>query len=173
VRTAADPRALAAGVREAIWQVDSEVPVPRMRTLEEVLSDSVAQARFQMLLVAVFAAAALALAGFGIYGVVSYAVTRRRTEMGIRMALGAGAAGVLRMVLWQGMRPVLAGLALGVALALAAGRVLHSFLFQVSPRDPVTVSAVALVLLAVAAVAAVLPARRATRVDPMGALRFE
>jgi len=173
VRTAMDPRGIAAGVREAIRQVDADVPVPEMKTMREVMSDSVAQRRFQMMLVMLFAGAALALAGFGIYGVVSYSVTRRRTEMGIRMALGAGAAGLERMVLWQGMRPVVAGLAVGIAGALAAGRVLSSLLFQVSARDPMTIGGVALVLLLVSALAALLPARQATRVDPMTALRFE
>ena len=173
VRTAMDPRGIAAGVREAIRQVDADVPVPEMQTLQEVMLDSVAQRRFQMTLVMLFAGAALALAGFGIYGVVSYSVARRRMEMGIRMALGAGAAGLQRMVLWQGIRPVVAGLAVGIAGALAAGRILSSLLFQVSARDPLIIGGVALVLLAVSVVAALAPARRATRVDPMIALRFE
>lgn len=173
LRTAMDPRAVAAGVREAIRQINPDVPVPRMRTMRQVMSGSVAPRRFQMMLVMSFAAAALVLAGFGIYGMVSYSVTRRRTEMGIRMALGAGAPGLRRMVLWQGIRPVVAGLAAGIALALAAGRILSSLLFQVSARDPLTIAAVALVLLLVSIAAAALPARRATRVDPITALRFE
>ena len=173
VRTAMDPRGIAAGLRVAIHQVDADVPVPEMQTLQEVMSDSVAQRRFQAMLVMLFAAAALALAGFGIYGVVSYSVTRRRTEMGIRMALGAGTGGLQRMVLWQGIRPVVAGLAVGIVGALAAGRILSSLLFQVSPRDPLTIGGVAVVLLAVSVIAALAPARRATRVDPMKALRFE
>jgi len=173
VRSAMDPRGVAAGLRQAIRQVDADVPIPEMQTLQEVMSDSVAQRRFQMTLVMLFAAAALALAGFGIYGVVSYSVARRRTEMGIRMALGAGAGGLQRMVLWQGIRPVVAGLLVGIAAALAAGRILSSLLFQVSARDPLTIGAVAVVLLAVSAAAALVPARRATRVDPMKALRFE
>ncbi len=173
VRTTMDPRGIAAGVREAIHQVDADVPVPKMQTLEEVMANSVAQRRFQMMLVMLFAAAALALAGFGIYGVVSYSVARRRTEMGIRLALGADTGGLQRMVLWQGIRPVVAGLAVGIAGALAAGRILSSLLFQVSARDPLTIGGVALVPLAVSVVAALAPARRATRVDPMNALRFE
>ena len=173
LRSAMDPRGIAAGVRAAIHQVDADVPVPQMETLQEVMSDSVAQRRFQMTLVMLFAAAALALAGFGIYGVVSYSVTRRRTEMGIRMALGADARDLQRMVLWQGIRPVAAGLAAGILCAVAAGRVLSSLLFQVSARDPLTIAGVALVLLAVSAAAALVPAHRATRVDPMNALRFE
>src|SRR5580658_1105475 len=173
VRTAMDPRGIAAGMRETIHQVDADVPVPEMQTLQEVMSDSVAQRRFQTMLVMLFAASALALAGFGIYGVVSYSVARRRTEMGIRLALGAGTGGLQRMALWQGIRPVVAGLAVGIAGALAAGRILSSLLFQVSARDPLTIGVVALVLLAVSMVAALAPARRATRVDPMKALRFE
>ncbi|MFN7993641.1 MAG: ABC transporter permease [Bryobacteraceae bacterium] len=173
VRTGMDPRGIAAGVREAIRQVDPDVPVPEMTTLQQVMAESVAQRRFQMTLVILFSAAALALAGFGIYGVVSYSVTRRRTEMGIRMALGAGAPGLQRMVLWQGLRPVVAGLAAGVLAALAAGRILNSMLFQVNARDPLTISGVVIVLLLVSMAAALLPARRATRVDPISALRFE
>jgi ABC-type antimicrobial peptide transport system permease subunit len=173
VRTATDPRGMAGSVREAIHQLDADVPVPEMQTLREVMSDSVAERRFQMMLVMLFAAAALALAGFGIYGVVSYSVARRRTEMGIRMALGAGMGGLRRTVLWQAIRPVVAGLAAGITGALAAGRILSSLLFQVSVRDPLTIGGVAIVLLAVAVAAAWAPARRATRVDPMRALRFE
>jgi len=115
VRTAMDPRGIASGVRAAIRQVDADVPVGEFKTMQQVMSESVAQRRFQMTLVILFAAAALALAGFGIYGVVSYSVTRRRAEMGIRMALGAGAAGLQQMVLWQAVRPVAAGLAVGVS----------------------------------------------------------
>jgi predicted permease len=173
VRTAMEPRGIASGVRGAIHQVDAEVPVPQMQTLQEVMSDSVAQRRFQTMLVMLFAAAALALAGFGIYGVVSYSVARRRTEMGIRMALGAGTGSLQRMILWQGIRPVVAGLAVGIAGALAAGQILSSLLFQVSARDPLTIGGVALALLAVSVAAALAPARRATRLDPMKALRFE
>jgi len=153
--------------------VDADVPVPEMQTLQEVMSDAVAQRRFQMMLVMLFAVAALALAGFGIYGVVSHSVARRRTEVGIRIALGAGTGGLQRMLLWQGIRPVVAGLAAGIAGALAAGRILSSLLFQVSARDPVIIGGVALVLMAVSVVAAVVPARQAARVDPMKALRFE
>ncbi len=173
LRTAMDPRGISASVRETIRQLDADVPVPAMVTLQEVMSDSVAQRRFQMMLVILFATAALALAGFGIYGVVSYSVTRRRTEMGIRLALGANTADLQRMVVWQGMRPVVAGLAVGVVGALAAGRILNSLLFQTSASDPMTIGLVAFVLLLVSLAAAVGPARRATRVDPMRALRFE
>jgi hypothetical protein len=173
VRTAMDPRGIAAALRSAIWAIDSEVPIPEVRTLEQVMAHSVAQRRFQTLLVVLFAAAALALAAFGTYGVVSYAVARRRAEMGIRMALGAKRSDVLKMVLRQGMMPVLAGLAAGAILALAIGRSVASLLFQVSPRDPLAFTAASAVLLLVSVAACLIPARRATRVNPTDALRFE
>jgi ABC-type antimicrobial peptide transport system permease subunit len=134
---------------------------------------SVAQRRFQVMLVVLFAAAALALAAFGTYGVVAYTVARRRAEMGIRMALGAKRSDVLRMVLRQGMMPVLAGLAGGAVAALAIGRSIASLLFQVSPRDPIAFTAATTVLLLVSVAACLVPARRATQVDPTEALRFE
>ena len=126
-----------------------------------------------MLLVLLFAVAALALAAFGAYGVLSYAVTRRTGEMGIRMALGAQRTDVLAMVLRQGMIPVLAGLAAGALAAVAIGRFLESLLFQVSPRDPVAFAVSGAVLLVVSVAACLVPARRATRVSPIEALRFE
>ena len=173
VRTAGDPRALASGLRAKIWSVDPEVPVPELRTMERVLSDSVSQRRFQMTLVLAFAGAALLLASLGIYGVVSYSVARRTNEMGIRMALGARSGDLHRLVVIQGLKPVLLGLAAGVAGALALGRVLRSLLFEVSATDPVTIAGVVALLAAVAVVACVIPAVRATRVDPMVALRWE
>ena len=148
VRTSMDPRGIASALRSAVWSIDSQVTVPEVRTLEEVLSTSVAQRRFQMLLVVLFALAALALAAFGTYGVLSYAVTRRTGEMGIRMALGAQRSDVLGMVLRQGMMPVLAGLAAGALSAVALGRYLESLLFQVSPRDPLAFAVSGTVLLA-------------------------
>jgi putative ABC transport system permease protein len=173
VRTAMDPRGIAAALRSAIWAVDSEVPIPEVRTLDQVMERSVAQRRFQVMLVVLFAAAALALAAFGTYGVVSYAVARRRAEMGIRMALGATRSDVLKMVLRQGMMPVLAGLAGGAMAALAMGRFMASLLFQVSAHDPLAFIAAAAVLLLVSAAACLVPARRATLVDPTEALRCE
>ena len=173
VRTAMDPRSLAATLRRAVWDIDAEATVPEVRTLEEVLALSVAGRRFQMMLVLLFAAAALALAAFGTYGVLSYAVTRRTAEMGIRMALGAEQGDVLRMVLRQGMLPVFAGLACGAAAALAIGRYLESLLYHVSPRDPVAFAVSGTVLLLVSAGACLIPAVRATRVNPIEALRFD
>jgi len=173
VRTAMDPRSIANTLRAAVWEIDGEVTVPEVRTLEEVLSRSVGQRRFQMLLVVLFALAALALAAFGTYGVLSYAVTRRTGEMGIRMALGAQQSDVLGMVLRQGMMPVLAGLAAGAASAIVFGRYLESLLFHVSPRDPLAFAVSGAVLLFVSVAACLVPARRATRVSPIDALRFE
>jgi predicted lysophospholipase L1 biosynthesis ABC-type transport system permease subunit len=173
VRTSMDPRSIANALRAAVWEIDGEVTVPEVRTLEEILSRSVGQRRFQMLLVVLFALAALALAAFGTYGVLSYAVTRRTGEMGIRMALGAQRSDVFGMVLRQGMMPVVAGLAGGAASAVALGRYLESLLFQVSPRDPLAFAVSGAVLLIVSVAACLIPARRATRVSPVEALRFE
>jgi predicted permease len=173
VRTAMDPRGIAGALRRAIWAVDSQVPVPEVRTLAEVMEQSVAQRRFQMALVALFAAGALGLAALGTYGVVSYAVTRRRAEMGIRTALGARGWDLLAMVVRQGMAPVFAGLVAGGLAALALGRYLASLLFHLSPRDPAAFAAAYAVLLLVSFAACLLPARRAMRLNPVEALRFE
>jgi predicted permease len=173
VRTAMDPKGIASALRAAVWSADGDVPVPEERTLEQIMSVSVARRRFQTTLVLLFAAAALALAAFGTYGVVSFAVTRRRTEMGIRMALGAGRRSVLLLVLRQGMMPVFAGLAGGALAALWIGRYVSSLLFQVSARDPLAFSLAATVLVVVSMAACWVPARRATRVNPIEALRFD
>jgi putative ABC transport system permease protein len=173
VRTAMDPKSIASAVRAAVWSVDGRVPAPKERTLAQLLSESLARRRFQMMLVLLFAAAALALAAFGTYGVLSYLVARRRPEIGIRMALGAGRGNVLRLVLRQGMMPVFIGLAAGCLAAVWIGQYVSSMLFQVSPRDPVAFGLAAAVLILASAGACWIPAHRATRVDPMEALRFE
>src|SRR5579864_1838671 len=173
VRTSIDPWAASSAIRAAIWQVDRELPVPAFRTMEDVVAESVAQRRFQMSVVLLFAAAALLLASLGIYGVVSYSVSQRTNEMGIRMALGAQPGNIRRMVLGQSLLPVCAGLVAGVTASVALGRVLGSLLFGVSAWDPVTITSVLTLLIAVAAMATVPPVRRATRVDPMVALRYE
>jgi putative ABC transport system permease protein len=173
VRTAMDPKSIAAALRAAVWGADGDVPVPEERTLEQIMSESVARRRFQMTLVLLFAIAALALAAFGTYGVVSYAVARRRAEIGIRIALGAGRGRVLGLVLRQGMTPVFAGLAAGALAAVAIGRYVSSLLFEVSPHDPAAFAIAAVVLVAVSALACWIPARRAAGVNPLDAIRYE
>jgi putative ABC transport system permease protein len=173
VRTAMDPKSIAAALRAVVWSADGDVPVPQERTLEQIMSESVARRRFQMTLVLLFAIAALALAAFGTYGVVSYAVARRRAEIGIRIALGARRGRVLRLVLRQGMTPVFAGLAAGALAALAIGSYVSSLLFEVSPHDPLAFAIAAAVLVAVSALACWIPARRAAGLNPLDAIRYE
>ena len=141
--------------------------------MDEIVAESVAQRRFQMTLVLLFAMAALLLASLGIYGVVSYSVVQRTGEMGIRMALGAPLAGIRSLVLRQSLQPVALGLVVGMAASIPLGRVLSSLLFGIGAGDPVTIAGVVAILSVVAVVASYIPARRATRVDPITALRYE
>jgi putative ABC transport system permease protein len=173
VRAAGDPRSVASLVRAAIWSVDRDVPVPKMRTMQEVLEESVATRRFQMLLASLFAGSALLVAALGIYGVVSYSVARRTKEMGIRMALGARASRIAGLVTWQGMLPVVAGLAAGIVVSLAVGRLLQSLLYEVSSNDPRIIGGATIALTLVGLAACRVPASRATRIDPLRALRYE
>ncbi len=173
LRTAIDPRAAAASIRSAVWGIDPDTVIGEVRSMQNVVSDSVGQRRFQMWLITGFAASALLLACIGIYGVVAWSVSRRRNEIGIRMALGARSDEVCRMVMGEALRPVFAGLLLGVAAALALGRALNSLLFGISARDPLTILSVVAVLSGVAALACYLPSRRAARHDPLTALRHE
>jgi putative ABC transport system permease protein len=173
VRTMMDPSGAASAVREAINKIDSNVPITALRPMTAVISKSVDTRRFQMLLALLFSVCALFLASLGIFGVVGYSVEQRRQELGIRMALGAGRGDLLRMVLRQGMTPVIVGLGAGVVAALFAGRLIGSLLFDISANDPVTLATVVLVVAAVALVACFVPARRAMRVDPIVALRYE
>jgi predicted permease len=173
VRAAMDPKSLAAALRATLWSADADVPVPEERTLDQIMAESVARRRFQMTLVVLFAIAALALAAFGTYGVVSYAVARRRAEIGIRIALGAGQGRVLRLVLRQGMAPVFAGLAAGALAALGIGTYVSSLLFEVSPHDPWAFAIAAATLAAVSTLACWIPARRAAGVNPLDAIRYE
>jgi putative ABC transport system permease protein len=160
-------------VRDKVWEVDREQPVYNIRTMEQLLSASVAQRRLGVLVLGVFAGLALVLAVVGLYGVVSYSVARRTREIGIRMALGARGADVLKMVLGQGMALTLVGTAVGVAGALALTRLMASLLYGVSAADPATYVLAGGLLAAVSLLACYVPARRATKVDPMVALRHE
>ncbi|HEX7173830.1 MAG TPA: ABC transporter permease [Pyrinomonadaceae bacterium] len=173
IRTANNPAALSEAVRSEIRAVDPDLPVHGVRTMEEVMSATVAQQRFAMTLLGVFAVIALLLAAVGIYGVMSYAVAERTHEIGIRMALGAQAGDIVRMVVRQGMILAVVGVVAGAAAALLLTRVMSSMLYGVSASDPVTFAAISLALAAVAFLACYLPARRAAKVDPMVALRYE
>ena len=173
VRTVMNPVALAPAIRDAIHHIDSDLPVPQFQTMEQIIDESVSQRRFQMSLILLFGAAALILACLGIYGVVSYSVASRTNEMGVRLALGASAPAILRMVLGQAMAPVLLGLCGGLAASLGAGRLMAGLLYGVTPNDAATIASVVFTLAAVAAIASLIPARRATQVEPVRALRYE
>ncbi len=172
-RAVGNPRSIAQITRQAVASVDPDVPVPSLRTMQEVLDDSLSQRHFQAMLGTVFAGTALLLAALGIYGVVSCSVARRTNEIGIRAALGAQAADLRRMVILQGLAPVFVGLLGGIAAALALGHVLGGMLFEIKPDNPATIATVALIMLTTGAAACLLPARRATQVDPVEALRSE
>jgi len=173
VRTSLEPRSLAATIQREVLAIDPDQPVSTVRTMQEFLFDSIARRRFSMLLLAVFAGVALALAAVGIYGVISYMVTQRAHEMGIRMALGASRASVLRLVLGQSLSLTFAGVALGLSGSLLLTRLISSLLFNVKPTDPATFAVVGGFLTAVAMLASLLPASKATKVDPMVVLRYE
>jgi putative ABC transport system permease protein len=172
-RTKEGPLSLAATVRQQIQAVDKTQPVYDVATMEQLLSESVAEPRFSALLLGFFGLLAMSLAAVGIYGVISYSVSQRTREIGIRMALGAQASDVRKMVVGQGMTPALIGVVIGLVAAFALTPLMSSLLYGVTAKDPVTFAAVAFVLSMVALVASYIPARRATRVDPMVALRYE
>jgi predicted permease len=173
LRTEGDPRAIVADVRRAVAEIDSREVVYNVQTMGEVVSNSFAARRLSMILLGVFAALALVLACIGIYGVISNLVGQRTHEIGVRMALGAQRSDVLRLVIGQGARMALIGVAIGVSAALGLTRLMANQLFGVSPRDPLTFAGVAMLLIIVAVAACYVPARRAMRVDPMIALRYE
>ncbi|HXO04536.1 MAG TPA: ABC transporter permease [Candidatus Sulfotelmatobacter sp.] len=173
IRTQADPLAMADAVRQQIWSVDKNAPIADVKTMDAVLSESVAAPRFRALLLGAFGALGLLLAMVGIFGVISYAVTQRTREIGVRMALGAQPRDVLRLVLGEGMLLAALGIATGAAGALALTKLLESLLYEIKPRDPATFIAVAMAVAAAAALACYIPARRAMRVDPIVALRYE
>ena len=172
MRTAYEPLAVVSAVREEVSALDSNLPVDPL-TMDQILADSLSRQRFSIQLMAVFAALAALLAAIGIYGVLAYLVDQRRREFGIRIALGARSADVLTLVLRQGLVPVVAGLIAGIATALGLTRLLKSLLYEVSATDPLIFGAVSIALLAVSLAAMYIPARRATRVDPLDALRHE
>jgi predicted permease len=173
VRTAADPAALSPAIQHEFLAVDGQLPVSRIRTMEQVISESTARQNFNMLLLAIFAGLALLLAAIGIYGLMSYTVQQRAQEIGIRMALGASRSDMLQLIVRQGMILAGAGVVIGLAAAFGLTRVLVTLVFGVKTTDPVTYTTVGVILLAVALLATYIPARRATQMDPLIALRYE
>ena len=173
VRTTDDPLAALAGVKAKVHAVNPDQPVSEIRTMEQVLDESLAQRKFSLILIGIFAGISVLLSAIGIAGVMVFLVAQRTQEMGIRMALGAQAADVLALVLGSGMRMVVSGLLIGVLGALGVTRLLSSMLYGVKPGDPLTFALASVFLIIVALIACWLPARAATRVDPIVALRYE
>jgi putative ABC transport system permease protein len=173
VRAGSDPTRLTAAIKAEVQAMDKDVPLYSVRTMENLVSESVAQPRFRTLLLTIFAVVALVLAAVGIYGVMSYYVTQRTHEIGIRMALGASQKDVMRLVVGQGMALALAGVGVGLIGAFLLTRLMVSLLYQISASDPTTFAVISITLTAVALLASYIPARRATKVDPMVALRYE
>ncbi len=173
VKATGEPFALLPTIRQIVRRLDPEVPIFQVQTLEEIARARLGTNRFAQSLFGVFAALALLLGGVGIYGVMSFAVSRRAKELGVRLALGASRGSVLRLVLSQGAQLTLPGVVVGLLLALASGIVLESLLYEVSPLDPLTYGVVAIVLVVVSMAATLLPAYRATRLDPITSLREE
>jgi putative ABC transport system permease protein len=173
VRAAADPASLASAVREQVRAIDREQPVTEVKTMNEVVAATTASRRFNTLALGIFAAVALILAALGVYSVISYSVTQRTQEIGVRMALGARGRDVLRLVVRQAMALVAVGIVIGLIAAIAFTRVMKSLLFEVSATDPLTFAAISLLLAVIALLACWIPARRAAKVDPMVALKCE
>ena len=173
IRTKGDSSTIAAAVRAAVWNVDKDQPVSNVRTMNQVLSDTVSQEKFQTLLLTLFGGLAVLLACIGLYGLISYAVTNRTNEIGLRLALGAQNADVLTLILKQGVVVTFVGIVVGLSVAFALTRILTGMLFEISPTDPLTFFSAAALLFVVAVLACYVPARRATKVDPLVALRYE
>ena len=173
IRTAMNPQSLERAVRVVVADLDKDLPIVNLRTMDQLMTEAVAPPRFRTILVSMFAVVGLLLAAIGIYGVMAYAVTERTHELGVRIALGADRGDVLRIVLGEAAWLAACGVGLGVAGALGATRLIQTLLFGVTPTDALTFVAIAMLLTATAFVASYIPARRATRVDPMVALRYE
>jgi predicted lysophospholipase L1 biosynthesis ABC-type transport system permease subunit len=173
IATSNDPMTVAPAVRSAFWQIDPTLPVTRMQTMEQVRAASLGREQFNVMLAGVFAVIALTLAAVGLYGVTAYSISRRTRELGIRLVLGASRFEVLALVIAQGAKLTLAGLAIGTIAALMLSQLMATLLYGVGPRDLTTFTGVALVLTVVSLIACYVPARRATRVDPAIALRAE
>jgi putative ABC transport system permease protein len=173
IRTRDESAGLIEEVKKQVWSLDGQIPVSDVHAMDDLIAVSLAQQRFNMLLLGLFAALALILAAVGIYGAIAYAVNQRRHEIGIRIALGARRSDVLRLVLGDGAKIALFGITFGIAGALVLTRLMASLLFEVKPTDPATFAGVAILLALVALAACCIPARRAMRVDPMVALRYE
>ena len=173
VRTSVEPAAVVAGVRQVTTEVDKSAAVSDVKTMERIVDETVTQPRFNLVLLGLFGGIALLLSAAGIYGVTAYSVTQRTHEFGIRMALGAQVGDVLRMIIRQGLLLISLGIAIGLLAAFALTRLLTTVLFGVSVTDPLTFLGISLLLTAVALLACYIPARRATKVDPLVALRYE
>jgi putative ABC transport system permease protein len=173
VRTDGDPMRLAPAIRELVAQLEKDRVIRTIEPMEATLSEMLAPRRFVVILLGLFAGIALALAALGVYGIISHSVAQRTHEMGVRMALGAQPGDVFRLMLKKGLTLIVVGLVIGVAAALALARVLASLLYGVTPTDPMTFAAVSLLPAVIGSVACYIPARRATRIDPMTALRYE
>jgi putative ABC transport system permease protein len=173
IRTSADPGSLAGAVRKEVLALDKDQPISNVLTMNEIVSRSIWEQRFYAMLFGIFAAVALILAAVGIYGVMSYAITQRTREIGIRMALGAGQFNVLKLTLKQGMKLALIGVVIGLGAAFALTRLMSGMLFGVSATDLGTFVSIAGLLIGVTLLACYIPARRATKVDPLVALRYE
>jgi putative ABC transport system permease protein len=173
IRTAGLPETLTQNVRQAVSSVDATLEAANFQTMDQLISQSVAQPKFYTILFASFAFLALILAAVGIYGVMAYAVAQRTHEIGVRMALGATRGDVLRMVIIQGMILAITGVALGLLAAFGLTRIMGNLLFSVGATDPMTFAVISMMLIGIALLACFIPARRATKVDPIVALRYE
>jgi putative ABC transport system permease protein len=171
MRTASPPTSVIGAMKSEVWAVDKDQPIGSIRAMGQILSDSIARERLFMLVLGIFSTVAFVLAAVGVYGVINYLVTQRTHEIGVRLALGAQRRDVLRLIIRQGMAPALIGVSLGIAGSFALTRVLSQLLYGVSPTDPETFTAISLLISGVALLASYIPARRASKIDPIVALR--